>query len=101
MKLHADSKHPDYHEIVHFVKEIRLDGTPLKNCVGFNLTCKPHIATVATMPIKSSDAVHIDTHEVRGTLEIDWNGGKLFEHLYNDWVRREEERNKPVEHHPV
>lgn len=101
MKLFIDSKHPSYHEVVHFVKEVRLNGHVLKNCVGFDLTNKPNVATVATMPIKASDGVHIDTHEVKGTLEIDWQDGTLFQHLYAQWLERERVRNLPVEHHPV
>jgi len=94
MKLSADPKHPDYHEVVNFVKDVRLGGVVLKHCVSIDT--KAGIATVVTQPMQV-DGNMVATHDVRGKVEIDFhNGGTLFEHFYKDWEAREKLREQEV-----
>lgn len=97
MRLHADPKHQDYHEVVNFAKGVTVDGAELKHCVSVDT--KAGLATVVTQPIRVKNE-QIVTHTVTGKIEISWaEGSKLFEHLYNDWVKREELREQ--EQHAV
>lgn len=94
MKLHADPKHQNYHEVVNFADKVRVDGAELKHCIFVDT--EAGLATVVTQPLKV-DGDMLATHDVKGKVEIDFrNGGKLFEHLYNDWVQREKLREQEV-----
>lgn len=93
MKLHAYKEHPDYHDIVHFAKCVKIDGTEVAHCVATDTDLG--LATVVTQPIKVVDG-EIATHDVRGAVEIEWTNTEtpLFTHFYNDWCEREKLRKQ-------
>lgn len=99
MKISADQKHPDYHEVVHFIDAILINGVRTNQCVHVD-TAKNE-ATVITQPVKPVNGM-VPTHVVRGEIEILWrqfvksdnglvgNGSeRLFLSLKRNWDMRE------------
>ena len=102
MKLTSDKDHPDFHEVVHFIDKILLDGQELKHCVHIDLELGE--AQCVSLPIKTKDNAVV-THVVRGKLEIVWrkpieSSNKIIgvgtiatlEHFKKDWEQREQLR---------
>lgn len=90
MKLSINTDSPHYHDIVHFVQEVRCDGEVLKYCLDVDLA--NNRATCVVMPLKEA-ASDIPTHVVEGQLEIVWKVGdaNFFAKLKAEWEAKEKE----------
>ena len=88
MKISADPYHEDYHDVVHFVTGVTIDGSPLKTVV--NIDTDANESLCYTQPIKVLNGT-VMKHTVKGKIEIIWRGmgEPLFEHLKKDWEQRE------------
>lgn len=96
MKLSVDTDSPDYHDVIHFIDVITIDGTIIRSCRSIDVTKGE--AVCFTLPYRSTDGVHVDCHTVKGKVEIIWkpSTSSVFHYLKNDWEGREAERAKAV-----
>lgn len=103
MKLSADKTSPDYHDVVHYIDQITVDGAVIKHCFSFDT--KAGTALCASMPIKDDGNGNVKTHTVHGKIAVTWrsvgvksangliNTETLFLHLKADWEERERVRS--------
>ncbi len=114
MKITADTTHPDYHDVVHFIDWILIDGVRMQNIVHADLEAGE--ATVFTQPLRADEEGFMVTHQVRGKITIVWkdpaiskNGIvgsgtiSMFNNLRADWEAREATRKaaNPTDVHQI
>lgn len=96
MRLSANHTSPDHHQIVAFIKDITVDGVRVQDCVYFDTIAG--VAVCANRPLKCSDGINLDTHEVKGAIKIVWDERtedkheQLFQHFKSEWEQRELQR---------
>lgn len=99
MKISADPKHPDYHNVVNFIDKIYCDNTELKSCVRIDIAKGE--AECITYPIVPVNGM-VPTHTVKGAITFTWRampmsqnkligGGAndFFSELRANWQKRE------------
>lgn len=79
MKISADKNSPDFHDAVHFIDVITIDGTPIKSCISVDMA--KNEAVCYNLPLKVQNNA-IMTHIVRGKIDIIWKqGGVMLAYL--------------------
>lgn len=92
MRLSVDTDSPDYHDVIHFIDVVTIDGTIIRSCRSIDVAAGE--AECFTMPFRSTDGIHVDTHIVKGKVDIVWKPSKSSVFLYckKDWEEREKRR---------
>jgi hypothetical protein len=93
MNISADKNSPDYHDVVHFIDQITIDGTVVKSVISVDTVAG--CAVCYSQPLKIENG-YVMTHLVLGKIDIIWRagGGTLFLYLKKDWEEREELRKQ-------
>jgi hypothetical protein len=106
MKISADSKNPNYHNVVHYMDDVLVNGARLSNVVEFDT--EKGEALCITQPPTDDGTGHVKTHIVKGKIAIIWRAAaaksdngivdpdKMFRFFKQDWEERE--RGRKVNH---
>jgi hypothetical protein len=102
MRISSDQASPDYHEVVHFIQRVTVNGVPHSNVVSVDIEAEE--ALCYSLPLTVENGM-VKAHIIKGKIGIDWRmpvhspngllgGGQnaLLNNLYHDWQSRELKR---------
>jgi hypothetical protein len=97
MKISSDPNHPDFHEVVHFIDQVTLNGEKLNYCV--HMDTEKGEADCVIYPIVPVNGF-IPTQKWYGKVDIIWKPSpgigslNLLTMLKADWEKREATSNE-------
>ena len=110
MRISSDRESPDYHDVVHFIQRVTVNGVPLSNVVSVDTEAQE--ALCHSLPLTVENGM-VKAHVIKGKIGINWRmpiqspngligGGQsaLLTHLYHDWQARELERKDVTDVEP-